>query len=185
MFGGVVRLGDISGENMLTRFPKLTLSAEFEGIDLQQVTRTFDFGEMTGIVDGHIRDCELFRGIPVRFDANVATVARKGVPQAITVKAINNLTVLGTGGKANVFDRGIHRFLDRYRYEQLGVSARLEDDVFILRGGARRGDRELFLKGKLPFRLDVVNVRPGQSVSFRTMLDRVSRLDLSAASTSR
>jgi hypothetical protein len=59
----------------------------------------------------------------------------------------------------------------------------LENDVFLLRGLARRGDRELLLKGRLPFPIDVVNVQPGRTVSFRSMLERVRSLDFTAATT--
>ena len=57
------------------------------------------------------------------------------------------------------------------------------NDVFLLRGTESRGERELFLKGRLPFRIDIVNVKPGQTVSFRAMVDRVGSLDFSTATT--
>ncbi len=59
----------------------------------------------------------------------------------------------------------------------------LDEDRFLLRGLERRGDRELFLRGTSPFRLDVVNVDPGTTVSFRTMVDRLRNLDFSAVQT--
>ena len=59
----------------------------------------------------------------------------------------------------------------------------LAQDSFLLRGLERRGERELFLKGRLPFRIDVVNAQPGKAVSFRTMLDRLRTLDFSASTT--
>ena len=60
---------------------------------------------------------------------------------------------------------------------------KLERDVFLLRGTESRGERELFLKGKLPFRIDVVNMQPGKTVSFRVMTDRLKDLDFSTATT--
>jgi hypothetical protein len=184
LLGGRVTVRDISGEEVLSRFPKLVFSAELREIDLGSLTRAFDFGEMTGTLEGRIDRCELFRWTPVRFDARLETVERRGVPRAINVKAINNIAILGTGGRIGIFDRGIHRFLDRYTYERLGIEATLEHDVFRLRGLERRGDRELFLKGRLPFRIDVVNAEPGKTVSFRAMLDRLRALDFGAASRS-
>jgi hypothetical protein len=183
VFGGMVRFGDISGEDILTRFPKLSFSVEFEEIDLLRVTHTFDFGEMSGIVEGHLHDCELFRWVPTRFDAELRTVRRPGVRRSINVKAINNLAILGTGGRITIFDRGIHKFLDTYTYDALGIRMNLNNDVFLLRGLERRGTRELFLKGRFPFPIDIVNVQPGRSVSFRSMLDRLQSLDISAATT--
>jgi len=183
LFGGTVTVRDISGEDVLSRYPRLIFSAGFQGIDLAQVTRTFDFGEVTGILDGRIDDCRLFAGTPVGFSAEMHSVERKGVPQTITVKAINNIAILGTGGRVTVFDRGIHALLDRYTYEQFGVQMRLEQDLFYLRGTESRSGRELFLKGRLPFRIDVVNAEPGKGVSFSTMLDRLAAIDFSRAAT--
>ena len=108
---------------------------------------------------------------------------RAGVPRTINVKAIDNIAILGTGGRVGVFDRGIHRFLKKYTYDALGIRMTLDRDVFVVRGLERRRDRELFLKGRLPFPIDVVNAQPGRSVSFRTMLDRVRSLDVTAATT--
>jgi hypothetical protein len=183
LFGGTVKISDISGEEVLSRYPRLAFSAEFSGIDLARLTRTFDFGEVTGILEGRVSECRLFAGTPVSFQAELMTVPRKGVPQTINVKAINNIAIIGTGGRITIFDRGIHSLLDRYTYEQLGVKMRLEQDMFYLRGTEQRGDRELFLKGRFPFRIDVVNAEPGKTVSFSTMLDRLQSLEFSQATT--
>ncbi len=180
MFGGTVDLHDISGEDILSRFPKLKLSADFENIDLGRLTRRIDFGEMTGVLRGSLRNCELFRGVPVRFSGKLETVDLPGVRRTIDVKAINNLTILSTGQGTNVFDRGLQKFFKRYTYERLAVSLRLADDVLLLRG-EQRGDKELFLSGRLPFRIDVVNAQPGKTVSFQSMMGRLRSLDFSSA----
>lgn len=178
VFGGKVTIGGISGEDVLTRFPKLRLSADFEDIDLALVTKTFDFGDMTGIVRGHVRDLTLFRGVPTSFDARLETVEREGVRGRINVKAVNNLAILSTGSPG-LLDRGIQKFIDSFTYDRLGLSLRLSNDVFLMRGLERRGDRELFVKGRLPFPIDIVNAQPGRTVSFRSMLDRIGNVDFS------
>ena len=48
-----------------------------------------------------------------------------------------------------------------------------------MRGLERRGDRELFVKGRLPFPIDIVNAQPGRTVSFRAMRDRLGNVDFS------
>jgi hypothetical protein len=185
VFGGSVEVRDISGEDVLSRFPKITLSADFHDLDLGALTRRFDFGEMTGTLEGSLEDCELFRGVPVRFSARLETVHRKGVPRTVDVKAVNNITILGTGQRTNIFDRGIQRFFNRYTYDRLGVTMRLDKDVLLLRGLEHRGERELFLRGRLPFRIDVVNAQPGKTVSFQTMVGRLRSLDFGNARTER
>ncbi len=185
VFGGHVRVRDISGQDVLSRFPKITLSADLRELDLGALTRRFGFGEMTGILEGTLEDCELFRGVPVRFSARLETVHRKGVPRFVDVKAVNNITILGTGQRTHFLDRGIQRFFDRYTYERLGVTMRLDKDVLLLRGLEHRGDKELFLRGRLPFRIDVVNAQPGKTVSFQTMVGRLRSLDFAGARTER
>jgi hypothetical protein len=71
IFGGKVEIGDISGKDVLSRYPKLSCSAAFREIDLGRITRRFDFGEMTGTLEGFVKGCELFRGVPVRFEAEI------------------------------------------------------------------------------------------------------------------
>ena len=179
LFGGVLRVSDISGEDLLSRYPQLTFSAEFHDIDLLQLTRTFDVGEMTGILQGYLRNCELFRGSPVRFDGRIETVHRPGVPRTLNVKAINNISLLGTGSKVNVLDRGIQKLFNNYTYERLGIDLQLDNDRFLVTGLEQRGGRELFLKGRLPLRIDVVNALPGQTVSFKTMMERGRKMEFS------
>ena len=93
------------------------------------------------------------------------------------MKAINNLTILSTGQRTNVLDRGLQRFFNSYTYERLGLTMSLRQDVLLLRGLEQRGERELFLRGRLPFRIDVVNAQPGKTVSFQTMVQRLKSLD--------
>ena len=138
---------------------------------------------MQGVLQGSISDCELFRWVPVRCSGLFETVKRKGVKRNVGVKAVNNIAILGTGQSASFLDKGIHRLFDKYTYSRLGVSMTLDDDVFLLRGLEHRGERELFLRGRLPFPIDVVNAQPGRTVSFQTMLRRLKSLDFSKATT--
>lgn len=178
IFGGRVAIFDISGEEVLGRYPRVRFSADFEGVDLLDITRKFDFGEVYGEVEGQIRDCELFRGIPVRCNATMHSVETAGVPRKISVKAIRNISILGSGDRVGLLDRGLQRFFDTYNYSEIGMTMDLRNDRFLLRGTASRGDKELFVKGRLPFRIDIVNVAPGHAVSFQTMLERVKNLDV-------
>lgn len=181
LFGGEVEVGGISGSDVFSAYPRLRLSARFREIDLGLITRRFDFGEMHGIVEGELENLEIFRNVPLSFAARLVSVERKGVKQSIDVKAVQNLTILGTGASSNVFDKGIQRFFKRYNYAALGISARLGNDVLLLRGLEHRDGKELFLRGRLPFSIDVVNAQPGKTVSFLAMVRRLKSLDLGGA----
>ncbi|MBP7147424.1 MAG: hypothetical protein KBD01_07750 [Acidobacteria bacterium] len=174
IFGGEVTLGNISARDIFSRFPRAQFSARFSGIDLEQVTRRFDFGEMTGLVRGSFSNVELFGAVPVSFRGRVRS-ERGGT---VNVRAVRNIAVLG-GSSPTIFDRGLTRLFQRFTYSGLGIEMRLKNDVFRLKGLEHRGDKELFLKGRLPLPIDVVNGDPGRAVSFRAMLDRFRSLDLS------
>ncbi len=178
VFGGTVTMRDITGSDLFTRFPRLKFSANWREIDLALVTRTFDFGTMSGIVEGQLVDCEIFRDVPVRFRGRLRTVPHDGVAQRISLKAVNNIAIVGTGSGLGFLDSGIRRFIDSYAYRGIGIEMALSQDHFLLRGLEQRGDRELFVKGRFPLRLDVVNVQPGMTVSFRTMVQRLRNLDV-------
>lgn len=182
VFSGRVAIGDVTGEDVLSRYPRFQLDATLRDIDLRALTGTIGFGEMTGFVEGEIRDLLLVGGVPVRFDAEVRSVAERRENRTVNVTAVNNLTILGTGGPG-ALDRGIARLFDRFTYESLGLRMTLADDRFLLRGLERRGDRELFLKGRLPLPIDIVNGDPGRAVSFKAMLRRFQELDLSRVRT--
>jgi len=183
LFGGTLKVGDISGVDILSRYPQMTFSAEFRDIDLGQVTRTFNFGEMTGILQGWVRDCELFRGVPVGFEGQVETVKRDGVGRTVNVKAVNNLAILGTGGGVGALGRGLTRFIRKFTYDAFGIHMTLADDAFLLRGLQQSRGREMFLTRRLPFPIEIVNGEPGTPISFSEMLERLRSLDVNAAST--
>lgn len=178
VFGGRVEITEVEASELFGSFPRLELSARFEEIQLGQVTRTLEFGEITGIVEGEVSDLELVGGTPVRFDAWLRSVPTRGVPQRVSIGAINNIALLGTGADVGVLQRGIRRLFDSYPYRGLGIELSLQRDDFLLRGLERRGDRELFLKGRWPLRLDIVNVKPGTRVSFSTMMRRIGNLEI-------
>ena len=183
LFGGTIEVGDISGEDLFSRYPKLVFSADFEELDLARITRRFDVGEMTGVLQGSLRSCELFRSVLVRCSGRFETVRRPGTGRTISVKAVNNIAILGTGQNASFLDRGITRFFNRFTYSRLGIEMSLAQDVFLLRGLETRGEKELFLRGRLPFPIDVVNAQPGRTVSFQTMIRRLESLDFGGAVT--
>lgn len=183
LFGGTVSVRNISGRDVLGRYPRLLFDAQVAELDLGQLTRAFDFGEVTGVAEGEVTGCELFRGVPLRFSGYLRTVPRPGVKQRISLKAVNNLAILGTGSGLGLLDSGLRRLISSYSYVAFGASMELAQDRFQLRGLERRGDRELFLRGRYPLRLDVVNVAPGSTVSFRTMVARLRDLDFSRAQT--
>lgn len=174
VFGGSFQIRNMRYSEPFSRYPTFHSDIKFSGLDLLQATRTFDFGEMNGLLDGQIHGLELFGTTPSAFTAFVST--RKKGKRNISVKALNNLSILSQGGISSVLSRGIYRFIDFYRYRQIGFKCSLENDIFTLVGTALPGsNRYLVHGGLLPPRIDIISSTP--TISFKEMLKRLKRID--------
>jgi hypothetical protein len=174
VFGGRFQLRNMRYRDPFSSYPAFHADIDFSGLDLLQATRTFDFGEINGLLDGHIHGLKLFGSTPAAFDAAVATRPRG--KRNISVKALKNISVLSQGGIASVLSQGVYRFIDFYRYRTIGFKCSLENDIFTLVGTARPGsDRYLVHGGLLPPRIDIITSTP--TISFKEMIDRIGRID--------
>ncbi len=178
VFGGSIVLRNLQAHDLFSNYRSFQTDIDLKGIDLYQLTRTFEFGEMNGILDGSIRDLSLFGTVPSAFVAELAT--RPSGRRNISVKALNNLTVISQGSVSAILSHGLYRFFDFYRYRRIGIYCSLKNDVFTLRGTAKPGsDRYLVESGWLPPKIDIL--APTSTISFKEMLKRVGRIDRKAA----
>ena len=174
VFGGDILVRNMRLESPLTPYASFFADIDFTGLDLFQLTRTLSFGEMNGIADGYVHRLRLFGKTPSRFAAAFAT--RESGKRNISVKALNNLTVISQGGISEALSRGIYQFIDFYRYRKIGIACTLEKDVFRLQGTARADSaRYLVDGGILPPRIDVVISSP--TISFTEMVKRLQRIE--------
>ncbi len=174
VFGGQFLLRNMRYSEPFSNYPTFHSDIVFSGLDLLQATRTFDFGEMNGILDGQIQGLQLFGTTPAAFEATVTT--RNKGKRNISVKALNNLSILSQGGISSVLSRGIYRFIDFYRYRKIGFKCSLENDTFTLLGTALSGsNRYLVHGGLLPPRIDITTTTP--TISFKEMLNRLGRIE--------
>lgn len=174
VFGGGLLIRGMRVESPLTPYTSFFADIDFSGLDLFQLTGTLAVGEMNGIADGHVHNLRLFGKTPARFTAEFAT--RETGKRNISVKALNNLTVISQGGVSQALSQGIYQFIDFYRYRKIGMACTLEKDVFRLEGTARPGSLKYLVDGGiLPPRIDVVISSP--EISFTEMLRRLQRIE--------
>jgi len=174
VFGGTIQIRNLRARDIFSSYRSFEGDIDFLGIDLEQLTKTFEFGEINGIIDGYIHDLRLFGKVPSAFVAEFTT--RDQGARNISVKALNNLTLISQGGLSAALSRGVYRFIDFYRYRKIGLFCALRNDVFVLKGTARDdSDLHIVDGGLLPPRIDVL--APGTAVSFREMLRRLDRID--------
>jgi len=181
VFDGRFQLRNMRYSEPFSSYPTFHTDIDFSGLDLLQATRTFDFGEMNGVLDGHIHGLEIFGKTPAAFAAEFAT--RKEGKRNISVKALNNLSILSQGGLSAALSQGVYKFIDFYRYRMIGIKCSLENDTFTLLGTAAPGsNRYLVQGGLLPPRIDITTSTP--TISFKEMVNRLGRIQRTGKSKS-
>jgi hypothetical protein len=131
-------------------------------------------GYVSGIGRAKVDDLEISAGQPVHFDADFETVPTRGVPQRVSVAAIQQLTILG-GAEANPLTRGVLDLFDEYRYAKMGFRCSLRNDRFILHGVAEREGKDFLVVGTLlPPTVNVIS--HNQEIAFSEMVERLKRI---------
>ena len=180
LFGGEIILFDIGASGMFTSAPVFRLSARLDDLLLADLTENTSFGKIEGILTGYIKGMEIAYGQPQRFDMLLETVEKKGVPQKISVKAIDNIARIGGGGSPFIGLAGIFTsFFKEFPYKKIGVHAFLENDVFRINGTVKEGEKEYLIKRGSFSGVNVINQNPDNRISFKDMVKRIKRITAS------
>jgi len=173
LFGGRVRMSKLEIENPFSSLAAIRLEAALTNIDLEQLSKTFAFGQISGILEGTIAELIITDGQPAQFGADLHTVDRG--EQRISVEALNKITVLSSGQNAGGLYSGLAGFFDSFRYSKLGFKATLRNDRLTLRGVETRGNEEYLVVGSfIPPTVNVVSHT--QTIAFSELLRRLERI---------
>jgi hypothetical protein len=150
----------------------------FDGIDLEAITDKIGVGKMTGTIRGFAEDLAFEYGQPSRFVFKVETDPTRNGAGKISVDAIKNLSIISTGSPAisSILNSGVNRFFKEYPYSRIGIACTLENDLFTLRGTIHEGGTEYLVRRALFRGIDVINQNPENSISFKDMQERISRI---------
>jgi hypothetical protein len=175
LFGGQLQIDQMEIENPFSAIPSLKLAARFQDIRLEQVSDTFAFGKISGILEGAVNDLVITEGQPARFQANAETVERPESSQWISVEALNKITILSSGQDSNVLYGGLAGLFDSFRYSKMGFRASLRNDKLILRGIESRDGKEFLVVGTLlPPTVNIISHT--QEIGFSELLRRLERI---------
>jgi hypothetical protein len=156
---------------------RLQAAIAFDHINLEKVTSLFSFGQVSGFVQGRVDDLVLKGARPERFRLTLKTQEVAGASKRINIKAVENVSLLGTGfGELGGLQQGINRWFQDYAYQEIGLSCRLADDMFTLRGTIFEGGTEYLVKSPGLYGIDVINRNPENEISFSDMLERLKRI---------
>ena len=175
VFGGRIQLSKMEIENAFAGVRSIKLDCRFQDVDLEQASKTFEFGRISGVLDGSVTDLIITDGQAAQFLAEAHSVEKSGSSQWISVEALNKLTVLSTGNNAGALYGGLAGLFDNFRYSKLGFKATLKNDKLILRGIESRDGKEYLVVGsRIPPTVNVISHT--QEISFGELLRRLDQI---------
>jgi hypothetical protein len=130
VFGGSVSVTNLSMLHPLGSTPRLAADIDMQQLDLAQLTGVFDFGEITGRLDGKVKGLELVNWNPVSFEAKLTADDGGKISQ----HAIKSLTEVGGGGIAGGLQSIALRVFKTFGYSRIGLSCKLVDGVCTMGG---------------------------------------------------
>jgi hypothetical protein len=177
IFGGTLSITNPGAYGIFSIAPVVHLDAQWEELLLGELTEGTPFGKVEGVLKGHARGIEIAGREPQKFDLFLETVAREGVSQTISTKAVDNISQIGGGQSAltGVFAS----FFKEFPYEKIGIRASLENDLFRVNGTIKEGGKEYIVKRGGFSGVNVVNQNPDNRISFKDMVKRVKRVTTS------
>ena len=176
-FDGEIRLSDFRVSGIFDPGPVVKFDAGWDNMSLAMLTSGTGFGKIEGVLRGHAKGCEIAYGQPQAFDLLLEPVKREGVPQKISVKAVENISQIGGGqspfmGVAGAFAS----IFKEFPYKKIGIRASLANDVFKINGTIKEGGTEYLIKRGGISGVNVVNQNPDNRVSFKDMVKRIKRV---------
>jgi hypothetical protein len=135
LFGGFVDITRLSLQQPFGPSPVLNGDIAMKQLDLAAITSVFDFGNITGRLDGSVDDLRLVDWSPVAFKASLLA----GSGGRISQRAVNNLTTVGGGGIAAGLQGAVLKLFKTFGYKRIGMSCTLQGTVCQM-GGLESGD---------------------------------------------
>ncbi len=171
LFGGSMQLSELVMERPLGIAPTLSADVALQDIDLEPMTKAFDFGSMTGRLDGRIDQLRLVDWTPVAFDAFLETDRSFKGRRRISQRAVNDISSVGGGGLVAGLQAQVLKVFDDFGYDRIGIGCVLKDNVCRMSGLGSAGDGYIIVAGSGLPRIQVVGFR--RQVDWPTLVSRL------------
>lgn len=174
VFDGTIKVNHLASSGLFTDFPKVVGDIEIENLDLDQLTRKFEFGNITGRMSGFVKKLVLENWHPVTFFAWLGTPDDDGSSHNISQKAVKNIASIGGGGATDLLSRSFLGFFETFGYDKIGVGCYLHDGVCQMMGLEAAGQGYYLIKGGGLPRIDVLGYNP--RVNWDVLVERLGRV---------
>lgn len=130
VFDGSVSVTDLAVAHPFGVAPEVSADIDLQQLDLAQITNVFDFGRITGRLDGSIHGLKLVNWKPATFTARL-TADHGG---KISQHAIQSLTSVGGGGIAGGLQGMALRLFKNFNYARIELGCTLANGVCTMSG---------------------------------------------------
>ncbi len=134
VFDGNILIKDLRLSDIFGVLPVMQADIRLNGMDLNELTRTFSFGKITGRLDGRIAGLRMEAWQPVAFDARFETPAGDESDHIINQRAVDNISNLGGAGIAGALSRSFLGLFEEFGYARLGIGCHLRNGVCRMSG---------------------------------------------------
>ena len=167
VFDGTLNVTGLALERPFGVLPSLSADIAFNNLDLSLVTGTFDIGDISGRLSGHVRELRLLDWQPVAFDAQLEALAGGRISQ----RAVTTISSVGGGGIAAGLQARMLRLFDTFGYARLGIGCRLQNAVCKMRGLDADGAQYTLVEGRGLPRIQIVGHQG--DVDWSVLVDRL------------
>lgn len=147
VFGGSLVIDKLAMERPFGADPSLNADMAIKGFDLKALTGVFGFGEISGRLDGHIRDLRLLDWSPIAFDAELHSDDTAPDRRRISQRAVADLSSVGGGGLAGGLQAQALKLFQDFGYARLGISCKLANNVCHMDGIGSAGAGYTIVEG--------------------------------------
>ena len=135
VFDGFVDVTNLSLAHPFGATPELRADVSLRHLDLDALTGVFDFGNITGRLDGEVAGLRMLAWKPVAFDASL----RADEGGRISQHAIDSLGRLG-GGIGGGLQSTVLKVFKSFAYSRIALGCRLSEDTCHMRGAGEADD---------------------------------------------
>lgn len=172
VFDGNIIVKDLEIVEPLKDYAQLSANIDLNNLNLQSLTKTYNFGEIQGRVEGKLSQLELSGWQPVAFDAYIRTPENDKSSHRISQRAIDNLSSLG--GASGLLSRSFLSFFETFRYDKIGLSCKLINNTCHMSGVEAKGDSYYIVKGGGIPRIDVMGFQ--KRVNWQVLTSRLKAI---------
>jgi hypothetical protein len=169
VFDGNMKISNLSTERLFGVAPVIAGNINFNELNLEQITNTYDFGEITGLVNGYVNDLRITNWKADRLESYIETIKNKKVKQTISQRALDNISSIG--GVQGAISNSFLKFFDSFKFSKLAIGCKLRNSVCEMSGIGSAKDGYFLVKGKGIPRINIVGYR--KFIDWEVFLDRL------------